>query len=221
MFHDALVSFAERRGINMKKLNYTEDLLRVIFFWIGIFFLVSGVLSFLGISKPAVNSGIQNPDMLGTVFSITGVLLCIISAALGIYTAKLDKLHLQLIENGTKVKGLVEKVYLQKYTRYRRQIPYRILYSFTYHDKVYYHKSRLVWEKPDLKKGDLITVYVNNLGKSTVYNCNEDEKCKSIRCMEIQRLLMDKLKAERKTAYPFSALADPSANKWFTNQKTW
>ena len=113
MFHDALVSFAERRGINMKKLNYTEDLLRVIFFWIGIFFLVSGVLSFLGILKPAVNSGIQNPDMLGTVFSITGVLMCIISAALGIYTAKLDKLHLQLIENGTKVKGLVEKVYLQ------------------------------------------------------------------------------------------------------------
>lgn len=97
----------------MKKLNYTENLLRVIFFWIGIFFLVSGVLSFLGILKPAVNSGIQNPDMLGTVFSITGVLLCIISAALGIYTVKLDKLHLQLIENGTKVKGLVEKVYLQ------------------------------------------------------------------------------------------------------------
>ena len=30
MSHDALVSFAERRGINMKKLNYTEDLLRVI-----------------------------------------------------------------------------------------------------------------------------------------------------------------------------------------------
>ena len=57
--------------INMKKLNYTEDLLRVIFFWIGTFFLVSGILSFLGILKPAVNSGIQNPDMLGTVFSIT------------------------------------------------------------------------------------------------------------------------------------------------------
>lgn len=38
---------------------------------------------------------------------------------------------------------------------------------------MYYHKSRLVWQKPDLKKGDLITVYVNNLGKSTVYNCNE------------------------------------------------
>ena len=32
---------------------------------------------------------------------------------------------------------------------------------------------------------------------------------------------LDKLKAERKTAYPFSALADPSANKWFKNQKTW
>ena len=52
-------------------------------------------------------------------------------------------------------------------------VGWRFLYSFTYHDKVYYHKSRLVWEKPDLKKGDLITVYVNNLGKSTVYNCNE------------------------------------------------
>ena len=61
----------------MKKLNYTEDLLRVIFFWIGIFFLVSGVLSFLGILKPAVNSGIQNPDMLGTVFSIVPCVLMI------------------------------------------------------------------------------------------------------------------------------------------------
>ncbi len=75
------------------------------------------ILSFLGILKPAVNSGIQNPDMLGTVFSITGVLLCIISAALGIYTAKLDKLHLQLIENGTKVKGLVDKKYICKNTQ--------------------------------------------------------------------------------------------------------
>ena len=28
-----------------------------------------------------------------------------------------------------------------------------------------------------------------------------------------------KLKAEGKTDYPFSALADPSANKWFINQK--
>ena len=75
------------------------------------------------------------------------------------------------VKNGIDV--YKRQVYLQKYTRYRRQIPYRILYSFTYHDKVYYHKSRLVWEKPDLKKGDLITVYVNNLGKSTVYNCNK------------------------------------------------
>ena len=92
----------------MKKLNYTEDLLRVIFFWIGTFFLVSGILSFLGILKPAVNSGIQNPDMLGTVFSITGVLLCIISAALGIYTAKLDKLHLQLTKPLLKNKFFLE-----------------------------------------------------------------------------------------------------------------
>ena len=29
-----------------------------------------------------------------------------------------------------------------------------------------------------------------------------------------------KLKAKGKTAYPFSELADPSANKWFTNQKS-
>ena len=56
----------------MKKLNYTEDLLRVIFFWIGTFFLVSGILSFLGILKPAVNSGIQNPALLATALSTTG-----------------------------------------------------------------------------------------------------------------------------------------------------
>ena len=103
--------------INIEKLNYTEDLLRVIFFWIGTFFLVSGILSFLGILKPAVNSGIQNPDMLGTVFSITGVLLCIISAALGIYTAKLDKLHLQLIEKWYKSEGLGRKSIFAKNTQ--------------------------------------------------------------------------------------------------------
>ena len=96
----------------MKKLNYTEDLLRVIFFWIGTFFLVSGILSFLGILKPAVNSGIQNPDMLGTVFSITGVLLCIISAALGIYTAKLATVY-----KGNIIKNLIMDC--QSYTKYR------------------------------------------------------------------------------------------------------
>lgn len=38
---------------------------------------------------------------------------------------------------------------------------------------------------------------------------------------KLRDYLLDKLKAEGKTAYPFSALADPSANKWFKNQKTW
>ena len=38
---------------------------------------------------------------------------------------------------------------------------------------------------------------------------------------KLRDYLLDKLKVEGKTAYPFSALADPSANKWFTNQKTW
>ncbi len=38
---------------------------------------------------------------------------------------------------------------------------------------------------------------------------------------KLRDYLLDKLKAEGKTAYPFSALADPSANKWFTYQKTW
>ena len=38
---------------------------------------------------------------------------------------------------------------------------------------------------------------------------------------KLRDYLLDKLKAEGKTAYSFSALADPSANKWFTYQKTW
>lgn len=53
---------------------------------------------------------------VGNCVFYNGVLLCIISAVLRIYTAKLDKLHLQLIENGTKVKGLVEK-YICKNTQ--------------------------------------------------------------------------------------------------------
>ena len=38
---------------------------------------------------------------------------------------------------------------------------------------------------------------------------------------KLRDYLLDKLKVEGKTAYSFSALADPSANKWFTYQKTW
>ena len=51
------------------------------------------------------------------------------------------------------------------------------------------------------------TLWMKNVNPSDVWNLRD--------------YLLDKLKSERKTAYPFSALADPSANKWFTNQKTW
>ena len=66
------------------------------------------------------------------------------------YTAKLDKLHLQLIENGTKVKGLVEKVYLQNTQDIEDRfhtgfyIVLHIMIKYYYHKAVWYGKSRIL-----------------------------------------------------------------------------
>lgn len=87
---------------------------------------------------------------------------------LGIIARKRNKLYSELLTSGTKVKGRVEKVYLQEYTHYGRQSPYRIRYSYSYKDKVYHHKSYFIWEKPHLTSGDTVMICVNDFGKSTI-----------------------------------------------------
>lgn len=152
----------------MNKLKYNEDLYRVIFFWLGIAFVFMGCLSYIGILKPKDNSMVQNSAVLGVVFGLLGINFLIVQTVLHIISAKKNELYFKLIANGNKVNGVVEKVYLQKYTQYGRKYPYRIIYTYSYQEKIYRHKSCLLWEKPNLREGDSLVIYVNDFGKSAV-----------------------------------------------------
>ncbi len=152
----------------MKKPKYTAELLKTILLWVGVMFVCTGILNFIDVLKPKKSSIIQEPTSLGIIFSVIGLFFVISSVILGAIIAKMNKLHSELLDSGTAIKGVVEKVYMQEYTQYGKQSPYRIKYVYTYQDKEYHHKSCFIWEKPDLRPGDSIMIYANEFGKSTI-----------------------------------------------------
>ena len=152
----------------MKKPRYMEELLKIIFLWLSIMFGIFGILGLIGIMKPKASSMVQDQILLGIIFSLVGMIFIIVSIILRTAVRKKDKLHNELLISGRKIDGVVEKVYLQTYTQYGHQSPYVIMYTFTYGNKTYHHKSYFLWEKPDLMAGDSIMVYVNESGKSTI-----------------------------------------------------
>ena len=152
----------------MKKPRYMEELLKIIFAWLGFMFVCSGILCVLGVMKPSAHSMIQDPTILGIVFSALGILFLFAHFIFKGIAHRKNKIYSDLMLNGTKVQGEVEKVYLQWYVQFGKQSPYRIVYKYRYQDKEYRHKSGLLWEKPDLAAGDQVVVYVNDSGKSAM-----------------------------------------------------
>lgn len=152
----------------MNKPRYMEDLFKIIFLWLGIGFVVMGVLVFFGIIRPRADSVVQKPAELGAIFLALGIAFGAVSAVLKGIAFFRNRLHDKLLTEGTRIDGVVEGVYLQKYTQYGKRSPYRIAYSYTCLGKIYHHKSCLLWEKPDCKGNDSITVYASDYGKSTI-----------------------------------------------------
>lgn len=152
----------------MKKTKYTGSLYAFIFLGLGITFLIIGTLCFLGVIKPTAHSSVQNPIIMGMVFSMIGVTFCAVQTILKFVSYKQEKLHNELLAKGNKLIGTVEKVYLQKGTRLGTKSPFRICYTYSYQSKIYHHKSCLLWDKPYLNEGDSIEVYANDFGKSTL-----------------------------------------------------
>ena len=152
----------------MKKPRYMEELLKIIFAWLGFMFICSGILCVLGVMKPTAHSMIQDPTILGGVFSALGMAFILVHFIFNVIANKKSKLYSELISKGIKIQGEVEKVYLQRYVKYGKKFPYRIVYKYRYQGKEYRHKSGLFWEKPDLAAGDRVVVYVNEWGKSAM-----------------------------------------------------
>ena len=145
-----------------------EELLKIIFAWLGFMFVCSGILCVLGVMKPSAHSMIQDPTILGGVFSALGIAFILVHFIFNVMANKKSNLYSELISKGMKIKGEVERVYLQRYVKYGKKFPYRIVYKYRYQGKEYRHKSGLFWEKPDLAAGDRVVVYVNDWGKSAM-----------------------------------------------------
>lgn len=152
----------------MKKPKYVEELLKIIFFWLGAAFVCSAILSYLGILQPKSNSHIQDPVLLSGLFLMIAFLFAAASFLLGILAANKKRRDSELLANGTRVKGTVEKVNLQRSIQYGSQSPYRIQYAYTFQDRVYHGKSCFLWEKPDLVAGDTILVWTDDSGRSAI-----------------------------------------------------
>lgn len=134
----------------------------------GIGWIVMGLLGFVGVLKPTADSMVQDSKVMGMIFTALGIGFFIAQSVMRIIVSRKKKLHDELIANGTKVNGTVEKVYRQNLVRYGGKYPYIIFYTYTYEGKVYHGESYLFWDIPDVMEHDPIVVYADHSGKSTI-----------------------------------------------------
>lgn len=156
------------KGLKMNKPKYTEEMIKIIFLCLGVVFVGEGLFGFMGGLKPKPNSMIQDPFVMASIFFVIGIILIIICIILGQIVKRKDRVYEELIKNGIKISGKVERVYLESNIRYARQSPYRVWYVYSYQGKHFQKKSHFLWEKPNLEVGEVIVVYVNEAGKSAI-----------------------------------------------------
>lgn len=152
----------------MKKPKYKSDLLAVIFLFLGLGFIILACLSFANIINVTADSLVQDKTLLGQIFCFLGIILLLMQVLFRIVSNKQEKLHSELILTGTRIAGRVEKISLQKGIKYKKKSPFIVFYTYTYKDRIYHNKSCLLWDKPNLGKGDKVDVFVNDIGQSTI-----------------------------------------------------
>lgn len=102
----------------MNRIKYAEQLYALISMCLGCAFIVFGLLSFIGILQPTSASIVQSQRNIGIVFSVLGVAFLIAQAIFTVLASAKKKSYYELISNGIKVNGIVEKVYMQKFLQY-------------------------------------------------------------------------------------------------------
>ena len=110
----------------------------------------------------------QEPNLPGAGFLAFGIVLLTVQTVLGIIASRKKKLHNELLANGAKVTGTVEKVCQQNTVRYAGKYPYIIFYTYDYQGKACHGESHLFWDRPAVAEHDSIAVYANDSGKSTI-----------------------------------------------------
>lgn len=152
----------------MNEPKFAEDILKIVYLWIGIAFIAIGLLCFIGALQPTSYSRIQESNGNGIDFLVLGTIFIILQFVQRAIVSRKKKLHNELLTKGTKVHGTVEKVCLKNSVRYAGKYPYVVFYTYDYQGQVYHGQSHLLWDIPDVKEQDSIVVYANDSGESTV-----------------------------------------------------
>lgn len=158
----------------MSEPRYVEDIFKRMFLWMSIGWiaigLIMGFLGLMGVLKPTAHSMNQDSTEITNfiLFIVLGIIFFIAHSVQRSTASRKKKLHDELLANGSRVNGTVEKVCQQNQVRYGGKYPYIIFYTYTCEGKVYHGESHLLWEIPDVTEHDPIEVYTDRSGKSTI-----------------------------------------------------
>ena len=152
----------------MKTPRYKKDIFVIIFLFIGLAFIIFGLLSFANIIRPTAHSQVQDHNLMGLIFCIIGLIFFITQGILRYLSFREVSIHRELISKGTKVKGTIKRIVLQKSIKYGGKSPYVLFYTYTYEGKDIQSKSSLFWEKPRYHIGDQIEAFVDESGNSAL-----------------------------------------------------
>ncbi len=152
----------------IKKPKYITQMYSFIFFFMGVAFIISGLLVAWGIMSPSKHSAVQDKNTMTIIFCMISLSFFVASAILISISCFIEKNRRELILNKKTVVGTVEEIRYKRGISFGKTSPYVIYFTYSLNGENYRNKSYLVWEKPNLTAGDRVEVYINDFGKSTV-----------------------------------------------------
>ena len=119
----------------MSEPRYVEDIFKHMFLWMSIGWiaigLIMGFLGLIGVLKPTAHSMNQDSTEITNfiLFIVLGIIFFIAHSVQRSTASRKKKLHDELLADGAKVNGTVEKVCRQNLVRYGGKYPYIIFYT--------------------------------------------------------------------------------------------
>jgi len=142
----------------MKKPQTMWKFCGTLFLILGAVFLLSGILSQMGIlhTDPASRG---DPKLwfpvLGSILLALGIILCAVS-----YWK--ERAYKLLLSEGTQTKAKVTSVKQLMFTRWNSSYPYVVYYKYEVEGFSYKGKSRLLWSQPKVYEKNTVTVYIDS-----------------------------------------------------------
>ncbi len=142
----------------MKKPEDMWKLCGTLFLILGAVFLLSGVLTQMGIlhTDPASQG---DPKLwfplLGCILLIFGAIMCTVSY-------RKEKAWNLLLQEGTKTKGYVTSVKQLMLIKWNGSYPYVVYFTYEIEGVSYAGKSHLLWSQPKACERNTVTVYTDS-----------------------------------------------------------